>query len=90
MGTVTCRRARNAVLDVLELLNIGEPILSERRDDQVLIVQTDRRTVGIGPDGTFSVLSGRDFRYSPAVPVIDASAKEPTATPAPPAGDVNA
>ena len=69
MGDVTARKAHNSRLDVLELLDVGEIILAEYRDGDDLKVVTSRgRRIGIAPDGWFGVLSGPDFPYTPARP----------------------
>lgn len=75
--------ATRADSDPLTLLEDGETILAERREDEVLyIVTSSGRKVGIGPDGSWSVLIGPDFATAPA--------SEPEAEPEYPAGDVDA
>jgi len=69
MGNVTCRKAKNMRLDIVDLFQVGEVILAEYRDGEVLTIVTSRgRKVGISPDGWFGVLSGPEFRYGPADP----------------------
>jgi hypothetical protein len=59
--------ATRAETDPLSLLEDGETVMGQRLDEDgvLFVVTTFGRKVGIGPDGSFSILNGPDFPARP-------------------------